>query len=95
MSTEGLKDVMELAFGESMAWLNKAEKDAHITYIFDKKNHLAGASVYSDDAGSYIDVLTLIINEKMGAKDLGKMIFAFPTPTYGLVSTLIPLFMKQ
>lgn len=87
--------IEELAFGEAMSWLNKAEKDAHITYIFDKKNHLAGAAVYSDDAGSYIDVLTLIINEKMGVKELGKMIFAFPTPTYGLISTLIPLFMKK
>ena len=87
--------IEELAFGETMAWLNKAEKDAHITYIFDKKNHLVGAAVYSDDAGSYIDVLTLIINEKMGVKELGKMIFAFPTPTYGLISTLIPLFMKR
>lgn len=87
--------VEELPFGESMAWLNKNEKDAHITYVFDKKNHLVGAQVMSDDAGSYIDVLTLIINKKIGVKDLNKMIFAFPTPTYGLISTLIPLFLKK
>ncbi|MBR1711494.1 MAG: NAD(P)/FAD-dependent oxidoreductase [Clostridia bacterium] len=87
--------IEELAFGERMAWLIKAEKDAHITYIFDKNNLLVGAAVYSDDAGSYIDVLTLIINERIGANELGKMIFAFPTPTSGLISTLIPLFMKQ
>ena len=86
--------VEELAFGESMSWLNKNEKDAHITYVFDKSNHLVGAAVMSDDAGSYIDVLTIIINKKLGVKDLSKMIFAFPTPTYGLISTLIPIFLK-
>ncbi|MBQ7371382.1 MAG: NAD(P)/FAD-dependent oxidoreductase [Blautia sp.] len=87
--------IEELAFGQTMSWLNKAENDAHITYIFDKERHLVGAAVYSDDAGSYIDVLTLIINAKLGAAELGKMIFAFPTPTYGLISTLIPLFGKN
>lgn len=87
--------VEELPIGQTMSWLNKNQRDEHITYIFDKKNHLVGAAVYSDDAGSYIDVLTIIINEKLGVKELGRMIFSFPTPTYGLVSTLIPLFMKN
>ena len=87
--------VEELAFGESMAWLNKAEKDAHITYVFDRKSHLVGATVMSDDAGTYIDVLTIIINEKLGARELSRMIFSFPTPTYGLVATLLPLFLKK
>ncbi len=87
--------VEELAIGETMVWLNKANKDEHITYVFDRKNHLVGAAVYGDEAGSYIDVLTLIINEKLGVKELSRMIFAFPTPTYGLISTLIPLFLKK
>lgn len=87
--------VEENAFGQTMSWLNKNEQEAHITFIFDKKNHLVGAAVMSDDAGSYIDVLTIIINKKLTAKDLGSMIFAFPTPTYGLLSTLIPLFLKK
>lgn len=91
----GVYRIEEVPFGETMAWLNKAEKDAHMTLVFDKKNHLVGAAVYSDDAGSYIDFLTVIINQKLGAKELGGMIFAFPTPTYGLVSTLIPLFLKK
>lgn len=91
----GAYRVEEVAIGETMSWLNKAERDAHMTLVFDKKNHLVGAAVYSDDAGSYIDMLTLIINQKLTAKELGGMIFAFPTPTYGLVSTLIPLFLKK
>ena len=87
--------IEELAIGQTMSWLNKNQQDEHITYIFDKKNHLVGAAVYGDEAGSYIDVLTIIINQKLGAKELGRMIFSFPTPTYGLISTLIPLFLKN
>lgn len=87
--------IEEVEFGQKMAWLNKAEKDAHFTYVFDHKNNLVGAAVMSDEAGTYIDMLTLIINEKLTAKDLNKMIFAFPTPTYGLVASLIPLLMEK
>ena len=66
-----------------------------MTFIFDKENHLAGAAIMSDDAGVYIDMLTIIIEKKLGAEDLGKMIFSFPTPTYGLIGPLIPLFLKK
>lgn len=83
------------AVGATMSWLNKNQKDEHFTFIFDKKKKLVGAAVFSDDAGVYIDMLTIIINKKLGARDLQKMIFAFPTQTYGLVSTLIPLFLKK
>ena len=81
--------------GASMSWLNKNQRSEHFTFIFDKTNKLAGAAVFSDDAGMYIDLLTIIINEKLGLESLQKMIFAFPTQTYGLISALIPLFMKQ
>ena len=91
----GAYRVEEVPFGGTMAWLNKAERDAHMTLVFDKRNHLVGAAVYSDDAGSYIDMLTIIINQKLGAKELGGMIFSFPTPTYGLIATIMPLFLKK
>ncbi len=81
--------------GASMSWLNKNQRDEHFTFIFDKKQKLAGAAVFSDDAGAYIDILTIIINQKLDEKDLQKMIFAFPTQTYGLMSSLIPLFLKK
>lgn len=87
--------IEEAPFGMTMSWLNKAETDAHMTFIFDKANHLVGASVMSEDAGVYLDFLTLIINKKIGAQDLSKMIFSFPTITYGLVGTLIPLMLKK
>ena len=87
--------VEEAPFGMTMGWLNKAETDAHMTFIFDKANHLVGASVLSEDAGVYLDFLTLIINQKITAQNLAKMIFSFPTITYGLVGTLMPLMLKK
>ncbi len=33
--------------------------------------------------------------KKLGVRDLGKMIFAFPTVTYGLIGLLQPLFLKK
>lgn len=87
--------IEKVEFGKTMSWLNKNETQAHMTFIFDKKSRLVGAAVLSDDAGIYIDVLTLIINQKLGARDLSKMIFSFPTITYGLIGTLTPLFLKK
>lgn len=81
--------------GATMSWLNKNQRGEHFTFIFDKKQKLVGAAVISDDAGAYIDVLTIIINQRLGVKELQKMIFSFPTQTYGLISSLIPLFLKK
>ncbi len=87
--------VEKVELGKTMSWLNKNQRNEHITYVFDKKKHLVGAAILSDDAGAYIDVLTLIINMKLGVRQLSKMIFAFPTQTYGLISSLIPLMLKK
>ena len=87
--------VEKAPIGQTMAWLNKNQPAEHITFIFDKKNHLVGAAVFSDQAGEYIDLLTIIINQKLSIKELSKMIFSFPTQTYGVVATLIPLFLKK
>ena len=46
------------------------------------------------EAGTWINFLTLIINKKISCEELRNMIFAFPTQTYMLVSTLIPLMQK-
>ncbi|MCR4562369.1 MAG: NAD(P)/FAD-dependent oxidoreductase [Bacilli bacterium] len=88
--------VEKVELGKTMSWLNKNQRDEHITFIFDRKKRvLVGAAALSDDAGSYIDVLTLIINLKVKVKKLSKMIFSFPTQTYGLISSLIPLMLKK
>ncbi len=82
--------------GQTMTWLNKNQPDEHITFIFNKKyNTLDGAAVLSDQAGEYIDLLTIIINRKLGVKELSQMIFSFPTQTYGVMAMLLPLFLKK
>ena len=86
--------VEEVEFGKTMAWLNKNRAEEHLTFAINDKGELAGAAVYGDQAGEYIDLLT-IINKKLKAKDLSSMIFSFPTTTYGLVSSLIPLMLKK
>ena len=84
-----------MEFGKTMAWLNKNRAEEHLTFAFNDKGELVGAAaVYGDQAGEYIDLLT-IINKKLKAKDLSSMIFSFPTTTYGLVSSLIPLMLMR
>lgn len=87
--------IEEVNLGQTMSWLNKNNPDENATFIFNKKNELVGAAIISDLAGEYIDLLTIIINTKLKAKDLAKMIFSFPTTTYALVSTLLPLMLKK
>lgn len=99
VSTEEAKKlgyrVEEVEIGKTMAWANANEVDEHITFIFNNKKELVGASMLSNRAGEYLDLLTIIINQKLKARDLSKMIFSFPTTTYGLISSLIPLMLKK
>lgn len=99
VSVDNAKDlgyrVEEVEFGKSMAWLNKNNSFEHLTFVFNKKNELVGAAVMASQAGEYIDILTLIINKKLKARDLSKMIFSFPTTTYGLIASLLPLMLKK
>ena len=81
--------IARVPYSQTMLWLAKNEKDIDITFIFDKSNCLVGAAVYGSEAGTWIDVLTLIINQKLTADQLKNIIFSFPTSTYGLISFLI------
>ena len=83
--------IQTFPYGASMLWLAKNEKEAEAAFIIDRQGYLAGAAVYSSEAGVWLDFLTLIINRKLRGEDLKNMIFSFPTSTYALVTTLIPL----
>lgn len=87
--------VEEVEYGKTMVWANKNKPEEHLTFVFNKKNELVGAAVLADQAGEYIDLLTIIINQRLTARDLSKMIFSFPTTTYGVVSSLLPLMLKK
>lgn len=86
--------IVSIPYGVQNEWIDNRETVIELTYIFDKEGYLAGAAIYGSDAGTWIDFLTLIINKKITAGDLRSMIFAFPTHTYMLVNSLVPL-LKQ
>ena len=83
--------IVEIPYGAQNEWVNNRELDIEMTYIIDNDGCLAGAALYGSEAGTWIDFLTLIINKKMTALELRSMIFAFPTQTYMIISTLIPI----
>lgn len=83
--------VVELPYGVQNEWVNNRELDIEITLILDVEGHLAGAAIYGSEGGTWIDFLTMVINDKTTAADLRSRIFAFPTQTYMLASTLAGL----
>ena len=83
-----------ISYGAQNEWIDNRETEIELTYIFDKEDYLVGAAIYGSDAGTWIDFLTLIINKKITSTDLRSMIFAFPTHTYMLVNSLVPLLKK-
>ena len=87
--------VVEVPFGQRNEWVNNRELDAEFTYIIDNDGCLAGAAAYGAEAAFMIDFLTLIIANKMTAENLRRMIFAFPTQTYSVISGLTPLLIPR
>lgn len=83
--------VIPVPYGPQNEWIDNRETDISITFIVSKEGCLAGAAIYGSEAGPWIDFLTLVINEKLTGADLHRMIFAFPTQTYMIVSALVPL----
>ena len=81
-------------YGAANEWVDNRELDIELTLIVDREGCLAGAAIYGSEAGTWIDFLTLIINKKITGAELDSMIFAFPTQTFMLASTLTPLLKK-
>ncbi|MBQ7251792.1 MAG: NAD(P)/FAD-dependent oxidoreductase [Kiritimatiellae bacterium] len=86
--------VVEIPYGVQNEWVDNRELDIDMTFIIDNEGFLAGAALYGSEAGTWIDFLTLVINQKIGGGELRNMIFAFPTQTYMIASTLVPLLKK-
>ena len=87
--------IIGVPYGPQNEWVDNRELDIDMTFIVDREGLLAGAALYGSEAGTWIDLLTLIINKKITGEELRNMIFAFPTQTYMIVSTLIPILKKQ
>ncbi|MBR3315937.1 MAG: NAD(P)/FAD-dependent oxidoreductase [Atopobiaceae bacterium] len=78
----------EWHYGVANEWVDNRELDIDMSFVLDNDGHLVGAAIIGSEAGTWIDFLTLVINTKLTATDISKMIFAFPTQTYMLASHL-------
>lgn len=81
--------IIPYKYGQASLFETKNEKDAEITFILDENKHLVGAELISDDAEAILNMMTLIINQKITGQDLGNMIFAFPGVTHAIISQLV------
>ncbi len=82
-------------YGMTQSWVNNRDVEAEFTYIFDKEGYLVGAAMYGSEAAMMIDFVTLLIQKRISGMELGQMIFAFPTQSYAIISSLIPLMLKR
>ncbi|MFO3689615.1 dihydrolipoyl dehydrogenase family protein [Staphylococcus felis] len=87
--------VVDIPFGQRMAFEYKNETDAQMTIALDEANHLVGAAIYADDAADLINILVFIINQKLQAQDLNQMIFAFPGASSGVIDLLKEAMMTE
>lgn len=77
-----------IPFGKLLTFEYKNELSAEATLIFNQENQLVGASIYGNESEELINLLPLIINNKMSAAEFRKQIFTFPGATSGLMDVL-------
>ena len=76
--------VVDIPYGQAFLFNTHNEAAAKLAFIFDKEtNLLAGAAAIGSDAGAWIDVLSLVIFNKMTREQFAYYIYAFPTTTRG------------
>ena len=76
--------VVDVPYGQAFLFNTHNEASAKLAFIFDKEsNLLVGAAAIGSDAGAWIDVLSLVIFNKMTREQFAYYIYAFPTTTCG------------
>lgn len=76
--------VADVPYGQFFLFNTHNEATAKLAFIFDKEsNLLVGAAAVGSDAGAWIDVLSLVIFNKMTREQFAHYIYAFPTTTCG------------
>lgn len=80
--------VIDIPFGKQMVFEYKNETEAEMTIVLNNDKQLVGAAIYADDAPDLVNLLTFIVNQKLTAQDLNKMIFAFPGSSSGVIDQL-------
>ena len=69
--------VKHIPFGKQMVIEYKNETDAEMYVVLDEEKRLVGADIYGVDAADLVNLLVFIINQRITAQDLNKLIFAF------------------
>lgn len=76
--------VVDVPYGQAFLFNTHHEAAAKLAFIFDKESDLlVGAAAIGSDAGAWIDVLSLVIFNKMTRDQFAHYIYAFPTTTCG------------
>ena len=76
--------VVDVPYGQAFLFNTHNEATAKLAFIFDNaSNLLVGAAAMGSDAGPWIDVLSLVIFNKMTREQFAYYIYAFPTTTCG------------
>ncbi|OFN95167.1 hypothetical protein HMPREF2564_04405 [Staphylococcus sp. HMSC068D03] len=80
--------VKHIPFGKQMVIEYKNETDAEMYVVLDEEKRLVGADIYGVDAADLVNLLVFIINQRITAQDLNKLIFAFPSDSSGVIDML-------
>ena len=77
-----------MPFGKQMVFEYKNETEAEMYIVLDEHKHLVGAEIYADAANDLVNLLVFIINQRLTAKELSQLIFAFPGASSGVIDLL-------
>ena len=80
--------VKHVPFGKQMVFEYKNEAEAEMYIVLDEHKHLVGAEIYADAANDLVNFLVFIINQRLTAKELSQLIFAFPGASTGVIDLL-------
>lgn len=81
--------VVDVPVGQAFLFNTHNEAAAKVSYIFDREtNLLVGAAAIGEQAGAWIDVLSLVIFNKMTREQFAYYIYAFPTTTCNVLMLL-------
>ncbi|WP_180554454.1 dihydrolipoyl dehydrogenase family protein [Staphylococcus haemolyticus] len=80
--------VKHIPFGKQMVFEYKNETDAEMYVVLDEEKRLVGADIYGVDAADLVYLLVFIINQRITAQDLNKLIFAFTSASSGVIDFL-------
>ncbi len=80
--------VQVVPYGKQLLFQSKNEVTAELTVVLDKSGQLVGATIYGNDAPDLINLLTIIIQQKLSVTDLNQLILAFPSVSIGVISLL-------